>query len=151
MSLRLKLREAMKEAMRSRDTDRLSVIRLLFSTIKNKEIEKGKDAQLNDDEILKVIAAAAKQRKESIEQYRQAERSDLVEKENKELLILQTYLPEPLTEAEVQAEVDEAITHVGASEMKHMGSVMKILVPKLMGRVDGNLLRKTVQAALQGK
>lgn len=151
MELRQKLKDEMKDGMRSRDTDRVSVIRLLFSTIKNKEIEKGKEYQLNDDEILKVIVTAAKQRKESIDQYTKAGRNDLVEKESKELLILQKYLPEPLTEKELQTKVNEVITQVGATETKQMGAVMKILAPQLLGRVDGNLLRKTVQAALQMK
>ncbi len=137
--------------MRSRDTDRVSVIRLLMATIKNKEIEKGKDVLLEDDEIMGVIVAAAKQRTESIDQYKKAERKDLVEKETKERQILQHYLPEPLTEAELQSKVSEAITQTGAVDMKNMGAVMKILVPQLLGRADGNLLRKMVQSALQDK
>lgn len=151
MELKQKLRDEMKDGMRSRDTDRVSVIRLLLSTIKNKEIEKGKESQLNDDEVLKVIVAAAKQRKESIDQFSKAGRDDLVEKENKELLILQKYLPEALTDEELQTKVKEAIIQIGATEVKQMGAVMRILVPQLVGRVDGNLLRKAVQAALQVK
>jgi len=150
MLLSQKLKEDLKESMRSRDADRVSVIRLLMATIKNKEIEKGKDAHLSDDEIFALIASAAKQRTESIEQFEKAGRSDLVEKETKERHILQLYLPEPLTEAELQIKVAEAIAQAGAVDMKKMGEVMKILVPPLVGRADGNLLRKMVQTALQG-
>lgn len=151
MELRQKLMHEMKEGMRSRDTDRVSVIRLLFATIKNKEIEKGKGTQLSDDEILKVLVSAAKQRKESIEQFSKSDRDDLVEKEKRELAILQTYLPEPLSEDALRVKVNEAISQMGATEVKQMGAVMKLLMSQLVGRADGNQLRKMVQSALQGK
>jgi len=150
MTLRQELKNEMKDGMRSRDSDRVSVIRLLFSTIKNKEIEKGLGASLSDEEILKVIVSAAKQRKESIEQFSSAGRTELAEKEERELKILQRFLPEPLSEEALKAKVAEAIAEVGAIEMRQMGAVMKVLVPQLMGLADGNVLRKLVQAALQG-
>ncbi len=149
MTLRRELKDEMKDGMRSRDSDRVSVIRLLFSTIKNKEIEKGLGAHLNDDEILKVIVSAAKQRKESIEQFSNAGREELAEKERRELKILQGFLPEPLSEEALKTKVAEAIAEAGASEMRHMGAVMKVLVPQLTGLADGNVLRKLVQAELQ--
>lgn len=150
MTLRQELKDEMKDGMRSRDSGRVSVIRLLFSTIKNKEIEKGVGSSLSDEEILKVIASAAKQRKESIEQFSNAGREELAEKERQELKVLQRFLPEPLSEEALQAKVAEAIAEAGASEMRQMGAVMKILVPQLTGRADGNVLRKLVQTALQG-
>ena len=149
MTLRQELKDELKDGMRSRDSDRVSVIRLLFSTIKNKEIERGLGASLNDEEILKVIVSAAKQRKESIEQFSKAGRTELAEKEGRELTILQGFLPDPLSEEALNAKVAEAIAEAGASEMRQMGAVMKILVPQLMGLADGNVLRKLVQAALQ--
>lgn len=150
MTLRQDLKDELKNGMRSRDSDRVSVIRLLFSTIKNKEIEKGLGANLSDEEILKVIVSAAKQRKESIEQFSNAGRNELAEKESRELKILQRFLPEPLSDEALKAKVAAAIAEAGASEMRQMGAVMKILVPRLMGQADGTVLRKLVQAALQG-
>ncbi len=150
MTLRQTLKDELKAGMRSRDRDRVSVIRLLFSTIKNKEIEKGLGASLSDEEILKVLVTAAKQRKESIEQFSKAGRDELAQKEGRELEILQGFLPEPLSEAVLKEKVAAAIAEAGASEMRQMGAVMKILVPQLMGQADGTVLRKLVQAALQG-
>ncbi|MFQ5598368.1 MAG: GatB/YqeY domain-containing protein [Nitrospiria bacterium] len=151
MLLREKLNQDLKDSMRSREADRLSVIRLLFSAIKNKEIEKGKNVQLTDEEILKVVSAAAKQRKESIAQFSKSDRVDLIEKEKKELAILQNYLPEPLSKEALKEKVEEAISEIGATEMRQMGAVMKILVPRLSGRADGNVIREMVQASLQKK
>ncbi len=150
MTLRQTLKDELKAGMRSRDRDRVSVIRLLFSTIKNKEIEKGLGASLSDEEILKVLVTAAKQRKESIEQFSKAGRDELAQKEGRELEILQGFLPEPLSEAVLKEKVAAAIAEAGASEMRQMGAVMKILVPQLMGQADGTVLRKLAQAALQG-
>src|SRR3989338_2612863 len=108
MTLQQKLTDEMKAGMRAGDTDRVSVIRLLRASIKNKEIEKGKGQTLSDEEILQVIASAVKQRKESIEQFAKGGREDLVEKEKRELAILQSFLPQPISDEELQAKVKEA-------------------------------------------
>ncbi|MFQ5587285.1 MAG: GatB/YqeY domain-containing protein [Nitrospiria bacterium] len=151
MGIRTQLGDDLKAAMRSRSMDRVSVIRLLLSVIKNKEIEKGKGTALTENEVLSVIVTAVKQRRESIEQYAQAGRSELAEKESQELEVLLSYLPKPLSEDELRARVNEAITEAGISEMKQMGIVMKTLVPALRGRAEGTAIRKMLQSCLQGK
>ncbi len=150
MALREQLSNDMKAGMRSRDMNRVSVIRLLFSAIKNKEIEKGKDAVLGDEAILALIATAAKQRRESIAQYQQAGRNELAEKESRELQVLLSYLPEPLSEQALREKVEAAIAEAGITEMKEMGRVMKVLVPALRGRAEGDAIRRMLQSCLQG-
>jgi uncharacterized protein YqeY len=138
----------MKEAMKSGDADRLSVIRLLRATIKNKEIEKGKDYSLSEDEIIQVVSSAAKQRKESIAIFQEGKRSDLAEKEQKELSILESYLPAALSDAELEALVSETVTASGAKTMKQMGDVMKLLLPKVTGKADGKKVSDLVRSHL---
>lgn len=145
------LRSDVKTAMRAREADRLSVLRLILSTIKNKEIEKGKDAILTDDEILSVIVTGVKQRRESIEQFTKAGRNELAEKETVELNTLLSYLPEPLSENELRTKVNEAIGEAGITEMKQMGMVLKHLVPALRGRAEGDVIRQMLQSCLQEK
>ncbi|MEC4677902.1 MAG: GatB/YqeY domain-containing protein [Nitrospirota bacterium] len=148
MGLKERLKSDLKTAMRSRDQERVSVIRLLISTIKNKEIEKGKDAVLSDDDILALIVTAAKQRRESITQFKDAGRDELAEKESGELQILSSYLPEPLSEAALREKVKAAIAETGITEMKDMGRVMKTLVPALRGRAEGDAIRRMLQSCL---
>ncbi|MFQ5779605.1 MAG: GatB/YqeY domain-containing protein [Nitrospiria bacterium] len=149
MGLQQRLMEELKVGMRAGDTDRVSVIRLLRAIIKNKEIEKGKGETLTEEEILKVIASAVKQRNESIEQFSKGGREDLVRKEKKELAILQSFLPEPLSEEALRVKVEEAIAASGVNDVKQMGVVMKRLMPELVGRADGNIVRQLVQACLE--
>lgn len=151
MSLREKLMEEMKEGMRTKDADRVSVIRLLRASIKNKEIDKGKGQSLTEEEILQVIASAVKQRKESIEQFSKGGRQDLVDKESRELAILQSFLPQPMSEGELQAKIQEAIAQAGATDIKQMGKVMKILMPQLVGKAEGNKISEMVRASLERK
>ena len=141
----------MKEGMRSGDSDRVSVVRLLRSTIKNKEIEKGKGQKLSEEEVMQVIASAVKQRRESIELFEKGGRQDLVEKEKKEMSILQSYLPQPISDEELRTKVKEAIAQSGASDVKQMGKVMKILVPQLVGRAEGDSISRMVRACLEQK
>lgn len=149
MSLQQKLMEEMKEGMRTGDQDRVSVIRLLRATIKNKEIDKGKGQQLTEEEVLQVISTAVKQRKESIEMFSKGGREDLVEKEKRELEILHSFLPQPLSEEELRTKVKEAIAQSGASDIKQMGKVMKILVPQLVGRAEGTAISQMVKSCLE--
>lgn len=141
----------MKEAMRGGDADRLSVVRLLRATIKNKEIEKGKGQKLTEEEVLQVIASAVKQRRESIELFEKGGRQDLAEKEKKEVAILQSYLPQQISEEELRAKVTEAIAQSGVNDVKQMGKVMKILVPQLVGRAEGDSISRMVRACLEQK
>ncbi|BAT71708.1 conserved hypothetical protein [Thermosulfidibacter takaii ABI70S6] len=148
MGLKEKIMADMKEAMKAKNTVKVSTLRLLISEIKNKEIDKR--GELTEDEILAVIQKAVKQRRESIEQYKNAGREDLVEKEQKELEILESYLPKPLSKEEIEAIIDEAIKETGAASMRDMGKVMKVVMPKVRGRADGKLVNELVKAKLGG-
>ena len=151
MTLQQRLVDEMKEAMRTGDADRLSVIRLLRASIKNKEIDKGKGQQLTEEEILQVISTAVKQRKESIEQFEKGGRQDLVEKEKKELAILQSFLPQPISDEELRIKIKEAIAQSGAADVKDMGKVMKLLVPQLVGKAEGSKISQMVRECLGQK
>lgn len=146
-----RLQSEMKEALRSGDQIRLSVIRLLRSSIKYREIEKGKDKPLTDEEFLQVIGSAVKQRRESIEQFTKGNRHDLVAKEQQELDILKTYLPQPLSQEELLGKINAAISTAGANDLKQMGKVMKILMPQVVGRAEGTQVSQIVRSLLEQK
>ena len=146
MDLKTRLGEDFKQALRSGDKLRLSVIRLLMALIKNREVEKR--GPLTDAEVLQAIVASCKQRQEAVEQYRQGGRQDLVEKESAELEILQAYLPRPLTSDELNAMILEAIQEVQATSVKEMGKVMGVLMPRITGRADGKTVNTLVREAL---
>src|SRR5688572_6191769 len=134
-------------AMKARDTLRLSALRMLKAAVMNKSVEKGRD--LEDAEILQVVAALVKQRRDSIEQFSKAGRSDLAEKETGELAVLQAYLPPSATPAEIDAAVAEAIAETGASSPKDIGKVMKAVMPKLAGKnADGKAVNEAVRRTL---
>jgi len=136
-------------AMKARDASRLSALRMLKAAVMNKGVEKGRD--LDDAEVLQVIASLAKQRRDSIEQCAKAGRTDLVEKETAELNILQAYLPAGATPEEINAAVAEAIAETGASSPKDMGKVMKAVMPKLAGKnADGKAVNEAVRRTLGG-
>ena len=141
-----KLQDEMKTAMKSGDKDRLSVIRMLISEIKKVQIDKKKE--LSDDEIIQVLQRYAKQRKESIKQYREAGREDLAQKEEAELKVVQEFLPKPLSEEEIEKIVEQVITETGASSMKDMGRVMKSVMEKIKGRADGSVVSSIVKKKL---
>ncbi len=146
MGLLQTLQEEMKQALKAKDTERLSVIRMLISEIKKVQIDKKKE--LSDEEIIEVIQRYAKQRKESIKQYRDAGREDLAQKEEKELEIVSKFLPEQLSEEEIAKIADEVIQETGASSMKDMGKVMKVIMEKVKGRADGSVVSKIVKEKL---
>ena len=134
-------------AMKARDASRLSALRMLKAAMMNKSVEKGRD--LDDAEVLQVVASLVKQRRDSIEQFTNAGRTDLVEKETAELTVLQAYLPAAATPEEINAAVAEAIAETGASSPKDMGKVMKLLTAKFAGRpVDGKALSERVRQSL---
>lgn len=134
-------------AMKARDSARLSALRMLKAAVMNKSVEKGRD--LEDAEVLQVVASLAKQRRDSIEQFAKAGRTDLVEKETGELAVLQSYLPPSATPEEIDAAVAEAIKETGAASVKDMGKVMKAVMPKLAGKnADGKAVNEAVRRTL---
>jgi len=136
-------------AMKARDASRLSALRMLKAAVMNKSVEKGRD--LDDAEVLQVVASLVKQRRDSIEQFTNAGRTDLVEKETAELTVLQAYLPAAATPEEINAAVAEAIAETGASSPKDMGKVMKAVMPKLAGKnADGRAVNEAVRRKLGG-
>jgi len=146
MPLRDKLTEDMKNAMKSRDDLRLSAIRLIRSAVKNKDIELKRD--LNDQEIVEVVASLVKQRKESIRLFTEAGRLDLAGKEEKELAVLLEFLPQQLSRDEIAALVEQVVAECGAQGGKDMGRVMKALMPHLAGRADGKIVSELVREKL---
>ena len=146
MQLRERLTAEMKEAMKSRDTVRLSAIRMVLSTVKNRDIELRR--QLDDREITEAIVSLCKQRRESIRLFKEAGRQELVDKEEAELAIMQEFLPQQLTREELESLVDKAIAETSASGGKDMGKVMKALQPAVSGRADGKLVSEVVKQKL---
>jgi uncharacterized protein YqeY len=149
MALRERLDEDLKSAMRARDSLRMNTIRGLKSAVKYREIELMKP--LDDAGILGVASTEIKRRRDSVEQYRAGNRPDLAEKEEAEILLLQDYLPQQLTAAELEAKVDEVIARVGAKGPKDMGAVMKALLPDVQGRADGKVVSELVKQRLAGR
>ena len=146
MSLKEQITEDMKAAMRAKDSGRLATIRLLTAAIKQKEVDERID--VSDEQVLAIIEKMIKQRKDSISQFEAGGRQDLADIEKAELLILSTYMPAALSDAEVQAEVAAAVTAVGAAGPQDMGKVMGVLKPKLAGRADMTAVSAMVKAAL---
>lgn len=154
MSIVERLDTDMKQAMRDRDQQKLGCIRMLKARLQEKAValrtKGGVDAKLTDEDALEVVGAYAKQRRDSIDAYRQAGRDDLADKEEAELAIVTTYLPQQLDEAELRKIVAEAVAEAGASSAKDMGAVMKLVVPRTKGRADGKLVSSLVRDALSG-
>ncbi len=148
MGIKERLKEDMKEALKSKDKVRLSTIRMLQSLIKNAEIEKR--GELTEEEVISLLMKYAKQRRESIELYEKGGRQDLVEKEKRELEIVESYLPKQMDEEEIRELVKEAIEKTGASSPKDIGKVMQYLMPKVKGRADGSTVSKIVKESLAG-
>ncbi|NJP36498.1 GatB/YqeY domain-containing protein [Alkalicoccus luteus] len=141
------LQQDMKQAMRNKDKTRLSVIRSVRGAMQNEAIGLGRE--LSEEEALTVLNRELKQRRESLQEFDKADRSDLVEKMNGEILVLQDYLPEQLSEQEVRDMVAQTVKETGASSKADMGTVMGAVMPKVKGRADGTLVRKIVQEQLQ--
>ncbi len=131
-----------KDAMKTRDKERLLALRFLHSEIKDRQIADRRE--ITDEDALAVIAKSIKSRKDAIEQFRQGEREDLVEKESFQLKLLEAYQGEMLGEAEVEASVDAAIEETGASSQRDMGTVMKAVLARVKGRADGKLVSSIV-------
>lgn len=139
----------MKEAMKAKDSVTLNTVRALKSAMTNASIEKGNlHAVLDESEEMAVIRKQIKQREDSVDQYRQANRPDLLEKEEAEIKVLEQFLPAPLSEAEAASILDAVIAETGASSKKEMGQVMKLMQERTAGRVNGKLLAAMVGARL---
>ncbi len=152
MTIKNKIQEDLKAAMKSGDSFRRDVLRLLDSAIKNVEIEKKKREEgLSEEEVIEVISRAVKQRQDSIKQYNDGGRGDLAEKEQKELDIIMEYMPEQLSEDEIEKIVAETISQVGVLSPADMGKVMSMVMAKLKGKADGNVVRDIVQKKLAAK
>jgi uncharacterized protein YqeY len=146
MNLKERITEDMKAAMRAKDGARLGAIRFLQAAIKQKEVDERVTA--DDAAVLAIIEKLIKQRKDSIQQFQQAARTDLVEKEQAELTLLQGYLPQQMSEAELEQAIGAAIAEVGASGPQAMGKVMAALKPRLAGRADIGKASARVKARL---
>lgn len=146
MSLLETLNTDLKTAMKNRDKATLATVRMLKAAVTNERIKLGHD--LSEQDELAVLATELKQRKESLVEFEKAQREDLVADLKGEIAIVQRYLPQPLSEAEVQTLVNQVIAETGAQSTKDFGKVMKALMPQVKGRADGSLVNRLVKAAL---
>ncbi|MDH3915440.1 MAG: GatB/YqeY domain-containing protein [Chromatiales bacterium] len=146
MSLKARLTDDMKQAMRAGDKPRLAVIRMGLAAIKQREVDDR--IELDDTQVLSIIEKMIKQRRESVSQFRAGNREDLAEREEAEITVLQAYLPEPLSEGEVESLIEEAIQTTGASSMRDMGNVMSELRAAAHGRVDMAVASARVKSRL---
>jgi len=147
MDIQTQLKQDMMTAMKAREMEKVNTIRSLRGAIKDKAIELKKD-ELSDEEIMGVLTKAAKQRRDSIASYKEGGRDDLVAEEEKELAIIEKYLPEQMNEDEVTKIVTEVIEQTGASSMADMGKVMGAIMPKVKGKADGNMVQTIVRRKL---
>jgi uncharacterized protein YqeY len=148
VTLKERINEDMKAAMRASDKERLSTIRMTQAAIKQREVDER--TTLDDAQVVAVIEKMVKQRRESVAQFEQGGRADLADKEQREIAVLQAYLPEPLSETELDAIIREAIAESGASSMKDMGKVMAAVKSRAAGRADMGAVSARIKAALAG-
>jgi uncharacterized protein YqeY len=137
---------ALKEAMKARDAVRVDALRMVLSAAKEKRIEMKRD--LEDEDVVGVLSSQVKRRRESIEQFREGNRADLVEKETREIEVLQAFLPEALSEEALAKAVEEAIAETGATSKREMGKVMKVIMARFKGQVDGKAVNRLVASKL---
>lgn len=148
--LKQQLKDQLKESMLAKSELRTSVIRFILSGITYYEINRGGAGyEATDEDVMAVIEKEVKQRKDSIEAYEKAGRTDLADKEKAELEILETYLPEQMNEEEVKKYVEDAVAETGATTPQDMGKVMAVLMPKVKGKADGTLVSRLVREAIQ--
>ena len=148
MTMKTRLEDDLKQAMRSRDAARRDVIRYLRSEIRNQEIKVQED--LDDDGVVQVLSRQAQQRRDSIEAFTEANRTDLVEKEQAELEIIMEYMPQQMTSDEIASLVQQVVAEVGASGPGDMGKVMSQIMPKVRGRAEGREVSSIVMETLRG-
>lgn len=150
MSIKESILDELKSAMKQKKADRLRVLRSLKAKILEKEISerKGGESDLSDEQIVEVLMKSAKQRKESVDQFEEGGRDDLVEKEKMELEIIEEFLPDMMEEDEVRSEVQVQIEKLGASGMQDMGKVMGVMMGQLKGKAEGSLVSRIVKEEL---
>lgn len=150
MAIKDKIMADLKQAMKNKDKDRLRVLRSIKSKLLEREINERKEgeATLSDEQAIEVLMKAAKQRKESIEQFEEGGREDLADSEKKELEVVESYLPEMLSEKEVRDIARDKIEELGAEDMSDMGQVMGVLMQELKGKAEGSLVSKVVKDEL---
>lgn len=147
--LKQKLQEDLKQSILAKDETKKSVLRMLLSAINYFEIQKGGAGyEATDEDVMSVLQKEVKQHQDSIEQFKNAGRQELVDKETKELEVLKTYMPAQISEEEIKKIVDQTIQEVSASSIQDMGKVMASLMPKLKGKADGSLISKIVKETL---
>ena len=147
MNLKDQIISDMTAAMKAKDAARTSTLRMVKAAITNREKESG--AQIDDEDVLKLLRSQLKQRRDSVEQYQKANRQDLAEKETAEIAVIESYLPQAASAEEIEQAVVEAISETGATSMKDMGAVMKASMAKLAGKnADGRLVSETVKKKL---
>lgn len=142
------IKDDLKNAIKERDKKRVSVLRMILNDLNNARIERGEDLSAEDE--LSVLSSCAKKRRESIREYKKGERNDLVKEEEEELDIVMSYLPNQLTEEEIEREVKGIIDELGAGGMEDMGKVMGKMMAKFRGRVDGKVVNRIVSGMLKG-
>ncbi len=153
MSIQEQILSDLKQAMKDKDQDRLRVLRSLKAKMLEKEIsvrEGGQKKELSDEHAVEVLMKAAKQRRESIEQYEKGSRDDLAAQEKQELEVIESYLPEMMSEDEIREIIREKIKEVGAESMADMGPVMGSVMPEVKGKAEGSEVKKVVQEELSG-
>ena len=150
MGLKERIDQDLKEAMKSGDKNRINTVRAIRAALLEKEvsIRVGGKAELNEEQELEVVMSLAKKRKDSIQQYEDAGRTDLADTEQEELAVIETYLPAQMSDAEVEAAVKEIIAQVGATSMKDMGKIMGTAMKKLKGKADGEKVQSIVKSVL---
>jgi len=146
--IKTQIQEDMKTAMRNQDKERLATIRLILAALKQREVDER--IVLTDEQVVSILDKMVKQRRESIAQFQEGARQDLVEKENAEIKVIQQYLPAQLSESEIDTLVTAAIKEANATSPKDMGKVMGILKPKVQGRADVALVSNKVKSCLAG-
>lgn len=147
MTIKADITEAMKTAMKAKDKERLAAIRLMLADFKRIEVDER--IEIDDDRALVILDKMLKQRRDSIKQYQDAGRQELADKEQAEIDVIQSFMPAPLTEAELEALIADAVASTGAQSMQDMGKVMAILKPQLQGRADMAAVSKLIKARLQ--
>ncbi|WP_010531033.1 GatB/YqeY domain-containing protein [Lentibacillus jeotgali] len=147
MTLTEQLNQDMKQAMKSKEKDKLAIIRMLKASLQNESIKLG-NKNLSEDEELTVLSRELKQRKDSLQEFKSAGRDDLVDKLEVEIDVIQAYMPQQLTEEELEEIVKATIKEVNAASKKDMGNVMSTIMPKVKGRADGAQINKLVQKHL---
>jgi uncharacterized protein YqeY len=146
MSLKARIQDDMKAAMKARETERLAAIRLLIAACRQKEIDER--IELDDAGVIAVIDKMLKQRRDSVTQYEAAQRSDLADKERNEMAVLTAYLPQPLLDSEIDALLEAAVLASGAASLQDMGKVMAILKPQMAGRADMGAVSARIKTRL---